>query len=108
MKYTLLFLIFLTGCAAQMISAPGDTTEYAPINERTRVGTIRYLNQGADFVIKERRSDAYKKMYNTCSGRYQIVAEAPTQGGLTTAQNLGSGVTIFSGTEYWYISFQCS
>lgn len=102
--------IFLTslvmGCAAQMIRSPGGIeTPFAPSNEKSLPGTIRYLNQGAGFVVKQRREDAYKKMFAACNGRYTISSEGPrSEGGIATA--VGNSL-VFRSSEYWYISFQC-
>jgi hypothetical protein len=90
-----------------MVSGPGDeSSEYAPINESTRTGTIKYLNQGASFVVKARRKDAYQQMYMSCKGKYSIVSEGPkSEGG--TAVPVG-GMMAYEDSQYWYITFKCA
>jgi hypothetical protein len=80
-----------------MVSSPGGVSgsQYAPQNEKARLGTIKYLNQGAGAVIDARREDAYKQMFTACNGKYNIVSEGPrTEGGDLD--------------EYWYIRFECA
>jgi hypothetical protein len=104
-----LFLLFIcTACTAQMVNAPGGMSDstYAPVNEASRSGVIKYLNGGAEAVIKSRREDAYKKMYQACNGKYRIDAEGPhEEGGVVMA--LSPSSTVFADSEYWYIQFSC-
>ena len=55
-------LTFAAGCQSTHVEKAGSANEpaspYAPINENTRSGVVKYLNNGADFVIKSRREDA--------------------------------------------------
>lgn len=100
-------LVFLSGCAtAEMVNPPGGSgAAYAPSNDSSRPGMIKYLNQGADFVIKGRRDDAYKKMSEACSGKYSIVSEGPnSEGG--TVMPVGNSM-MFMQSQYWYITFKC-
>ena len=62
---TLSVAIVLTACAAQMVSSPGasSTSAYAPVNEASRGGIVKYVNDGADFIKKKRREDAYMQMH---------------------------------------------
>ncbi len=104
---TLAIAIALTACAAQMISSPGaaSTSAYAPVNEASRGGIVKYLNQGADFVTKQRREDAYKQMHTTCNGKYRIDAEGPkAEGGVVSV--IGNSA-YYSESVYWYIQFSC-
>ena len=99
--------IALTACAAQMVSSPGaaSTSAYAPVNEASRGGIVKYLNEGADFVRKPRREDAYKQMYSACNGKYRIDAEGPkAEGGAITV--FGDSA-FYSESVYWYIQFSC-
>ena len=70
----------LSGCAAQvkMMSMPGteSSSPYAPINEKTRGGLIRYLDEGGQEKREARREDAYKKMHDACGGKYRIESES--------------------------------
>lgn len=90
-----------------MVNPPGSSgSAYAPTNESKRPGVIRYLNEGASFVINSRREDAYKQMSKACGGSYQILGEGPQSGG-TMISPLGSGYYAAT-SEYWYITFQCN
>jgi hypothetical protein len=105
---TLILFTLLSGCAATMVNAPGGATNsrYAPTNEASRGGVIKYLNQGADFVIQNRREDAYKQMFNACNGKYKIDAEGPqSEGGMVLAMSPGSA--MIGDNQYWYIQFSC-
>jgi len=75
------------------------------VNEATRPGVVKYLNQGADAAVQARRDDAYRQMYDSCWGFYEIVAEGPrSEGG--TAAAIG-GTVFFDDNNYWYIHFKC-
>jgi hypothetical protein len=103
----ILFLWILAGCTAQVVSQPGgiSRSRYAPINETSRSGMVKYLNQGAKGIIEARREDAYRKMYNSCNGNYEIVKEGPnSEGGIGT--NV-SGTLYLSESQYWYIEYRC-
>ena len=99
--------VALTACTAQMVSSPGaaSSSPYAPVNEASRGGIVKYLNDGADFVKKQRREDAYKQMHSACSGKYRIDAEGPkAEGGAVMA----AGTSAFwVESQYWYIQFSC-
>lgn len=111
-----IIVLILSGCASAEMVNPVSSLESdelngapdanAPVNEHERPGVIRYLNQGADFVIKDRRRDAYMQMKQSCRGKpYKILAEGPQlQGGVVT--QMGNSA-FFSQSEYWYISYQC-
>jgi len=58
---------------------------------------VKYLNQGADSVIRARRNDAYKKMWRACRGSYEIVSEGP--------RNEADPLVVVG--TYWYIYFKC-
>ncbi len=109
MEYLIALAIasFLTGCVATMVNAPGDSgSPHAPVNEQSRGGTLKYLNQGADFVIKDRRADAYKQMYQSCKGKYRIDSEGPkAEGGYAT--KISDSAVAWGETSYWYIQFSC-
>jgi hypothetical protein len=101
-------LFLLQGCAATMVSNPGsaENVQYAPVNESERSGMVKYLNQGADFVIKGRRADAYKQMHEACKGSYKIDSEGPQSNGSVTAV-AAPGVAFTESNQYWYIRFSC-
>jgi hypothetical protein len=56
-----------------MVETKG-ASPYAPKNERLG-GRVRYLAQGLESIVTERREDAYKQMHEKCSGSYEIVRE---------------------------------
>lgn len=106
--FSLVVVIAITACSAQMVSLPGATSSspYAPVNEESRLGMVKYLNTGADNVIQQRREDAYKQMYAACNGKYRIDAEGPrTEGGVVMP--VGKSI-IYDETQYWYIQFSCT
>jgi hypothetical protein len=97
----------LSACTAQLVSPPGaeSSSPYTPVNEKSRGGVVKYLDDGADFVRDKRRNDAYKQMYTACNGKYRIDAEGQkAEGGVVIA--LGDSAT-FAPSQYWYIQFSC-
>ena len=97
----------LLGCAsASMVNLPGGTlSPYAPSNESSRPGVIKYSNEGSDDTIRARREDAYKQMYEACNSKYKILTEVPkSDDGVVIP--VGNSA-VFSSSEYWYITFQC-
>lgn len=106
----------LVGCtSADVLRHPGDvakTSKYAPQNEKkadNNIGVMRYLNEGASFVREARREDAYKKMFNMCDSKYEILAETSSETSpmiLTTETNIGFMSQAVS-SSYRYIHFKC-
>jgi hypothetical protein len=96
----------LGGCAsADMVSSPNSGSAYAPSNESSRAGVVKYLNDGAGFVRKQRRENAYKQMFTACNGRYNIDAEGSSpEGGASIASGKS---TYWMQSNYWYIQFSC-
>lgn len=104
--FTVFSFLWVAGCtSAQMVSSPNSGSAYAPVNESSRSGIVKYLNDGADFVRKQRREDAYKQMHDVCGGRYKIDAEGTSaEGGAI----VNSGPSSFwMQSNYWYIQFSC-
>ena len=100
---SLLILFFLSACSATSVTYP-TKPEYAPKGYKSR-GVIKYLNQGLDSIIQQRRENAFKQMYEACDGNYKIISEGQqADGGLTTVYN---GSLIHSDTHYWYITYEC-
>ncbi|MEK6742487.1 MAG: hypothetical protein AABZ15_02705 [Nitrospirota bacterium] len=100
-------ILVVSACGAQMVQAPGSGTssQYAPINEASRSGVMKYLNEGADSVIARRRENAYQQMHSACNGKYRIDSEGPrAEGGAIVP--MGSGSMYFD-SQYWYIKFSC-
>ncbi len=100
----LLMSLFLASCASTNVSLP-TRSAYAPKDYRPK-GMVKYLNQGADFAIANRKEDAFKQMSDNCNGNYKITAEGPREeGGVITKISPDSAMMMSS--EYWYISYEC-
>lgn len=100
-------ILSLTGCAAHMVVNPGaqSNSPYAPVNEDTRPGIIKYLNADARPVREARRNDAYHQMYEACSGKYRILREGMRlEGGVIMPAGDGA---IYADSQDIYIEFQC-
>lgn len=100
-------LLLLGGCTATMIIEPGKNknSAYAPVNENSRYGLIKYYFSVFDYANQARREDAYKQMYEVCGGKYKIITEeVKSEGG--TAMPLGDR-TIYHDSQYIYIEFEC-
>lgn len=100
-------LIALSGCSAGMVVKPGTNSNspFAPVNEGERPGIVRYLNEGAQFVKEARRNDAYRQMYDACSGKYKILREGPrSEGGVIIPSGNSA---IYADSQYIYIEFEC-
>lgn len=104
-KYFKIVLLFtLCSCGSVEVSKPTHS-EYAPKNYKPK-GMVKYLNQGADFVIEQRKEDAFKQMSLNCNSNYQIVAEGPKEeNGIITQISPNSLMEVTS--QYWYISYEC-
>src|SRR5690348_16990394 len=90
---TAAMVLAVVACGAQMISSAGSSgSPYAPLNDGKRLGLVKYQIDGADFIVRRRREDAYKKMYESCGGRYLIVAEgAREENGMVVSTVTESG-----------------
>ncbi len=106
----------LVGCtSADVLRHPGDvtkTSKYAPQNEKQNddnIGIMRYLNEGASFVKEARREDAYKKMFNMCDGKYEILVEnsSETSPTILTTETYNGFVSQAVSSSYRYIHFKC-
>jgi hypothetical protein len=127
----LVVLTALAGCTAQMVTpARSANSRYAPTNESSRHGLVKYLSDGAGFIVKKRREHAYKQMFENCGGPYRIVAEGQrVEGGVvvttTTASAEASVIAKGSRTDvsasgeanaastsadihFWYIQYECA
>lgn len=106
-----LVLLFLMSCTAQMVAPPGNTkSKYAPANQSSNRGIVKYSTEGASSVVAARREDAYKRMYNACGGKYIIVSEGmKPEGTYSMPVNTGSASPMYvSGTmNAMYIVFEC-
>ena len=56
--------------------APGGSqSAYAPVNETTRPGLLRYVWSDDGETESARRLDAYERMWYACDGKYRILDE---------------------------------
>ena len=113
----LLSSLVLGGCvSADWVKHPNEaftTSKYAPESERTSngIGIVRYLNEGHSSVIESRKEDAFKKAYEACNGKYEIVKKldsetAPTY--FSQFNNATNMVTTWGvSSSYKYIAFRC-
>jgi hypothetical protein len=67
-------------CSVAILSAcsgidkqPGPSA-YGPINQDAQAGEASYT-VGSSSVMRSRREDTYKKMYDACGGPYKIMSE---------------------------------
>ena len=74
---TIAIALALSACSAKLVQPVKSDSQYAPINEKngTSIGVVYYLQDGAGFVVKSRREDAYKQMWEQCGGDYEIIKE---------------------------------
>jgi hypothetical protein len=98
-------IVFLASCSSTMVTSP-MRSQYAPENYKP-TGMVKYLNQGADFVIKSRREDAFKQMFDSCNGKYIVKSEGPREEGGIISQPV-QGSMAFLSSEYWYILYECN
>ena len=105
----LLVAFNLCSCiGATMVVPAHGSSKYGPQNTRGRVGIVKYLNQGAGFVINSRRNDAYEMMYDDCGGKYDIIGEGPKYEDYAYVTKIGDTWLAGAGTsEYWYIRYRC-
>lgn len=101
----LLPLTFLVSCAATMNTAP-TVSKYAPKDYKGK-GQVKYLNNGASFIVNSRRENAFKQMHEACGGEYHILNESnQATGGMIHNNGMG-GLAYNQTSEYVYIDFQC-
>ena len=113
-------IISLSGCltTANLIKSPHEgrtNSKYAPESEKQAdgIGVVSYLNEGIASIREARREDAYKKAFESCDGKYDIVAETSnyTDPMYITNQSSYSKSTYNTysvQSEYRYIYFKCS
>lgn len=103
------------GCGAQMLNRPSSSNTYGPTRRTDggEVGIVRYYTDGAPQVVEGRKQDAYKQMYQACSGLYEIVAEGPSQEGATAVamdipnMPLPTTAATVAPMNVWTIRFRC-
>lgn len=102
-----LALVFVAGCSAKLISAPGakSGSAFAPVNEGSLPGVVRYSAKGIKPIVNARREAAYKKMFETCNGKYRIVGESSdSKGGVIIPVG---NMAAYSANKHIYIHFEC-
>ena len=98
-----IFILLLLGCSASSVVKPGGSNSAK--SEESRTGIIRYLNQGAPFLIKRRRNEVYQRMAENCNGKYIIVNESIRY--VDDARPSKGKSTDGSGSQYVYIEYKC-
>lgn len=104
----------LIGCTtSQSVRRPGrSASPYAPLNEKTATGVVRYATHYTAELTQKNHEDAYRQMYEACGGPYVIVREwGETQHNpYTVAQPLGGSAIVSGGdipVEYTNIEYRC-
>ena len=98
----------LIGCVAKtatMVKSPGETSQYAPMNDNPNRGIISYRSNGPASAVKERLEDAYRQMYDACKGKYIIVnQDSQITGAMAISSGNVTGIPVIRKTE---IIFEC-
>ena len=98
--------VLLAGCSASMVAS---SKSVGGVRDGPEWGIVKYLNQGADFVIETRQASARDQMANFCRPQRYKVVETTTRP--TTAFFVsGSGGNLAGGGgsfEYLYLKFIC-
>lgn len=96
----------LSGCqTAQMVSANRSNSPYAPVNEASHGGEVKYSEDGRAERVRQQREAAYEKMYSYCGGKYKIVSEW-TDASQMAAVPMWGGVYSTAMKER-HIKFEC-
>ncbi|WP_226704053.1 hypothetical protein [Microbulbifer elongatus] len=99
-------VIALAGCVSNVEMA-NDFGEYAPVNEANSDWLkVSYLAEGASFVQKSRRQDAYKKMHDHCNGKYELKDSEQT-GGNNAIVGTGANMTGYYESRHVTFYFRC-
>jgi len=118
--FLLLSMFSITGCVAtaNLIKHPASAktnSKYAPESEKRAngIGVVNYLNEGIKSIRDARREDAYKKAYESCNGKYEIIDERSTYTDpmyITSQSSYSTNTyTTYSvKSEYRYIYFKCT
>ena len=89
------------GCvSAQLVGSNRDGNR--------KILTFKYLNEGADMVIRARRNDAISTAKEKCSGRVRVLdenAQTENQGYTSIGNNANSAYALNS--SYSFIRFEC-
>lgn len=91
MKHLIILITLLLTCSCLTNVVRPMKSDFAPVGYKPK-GTIKYLANGADFIISGRREDAFREMYRACNGKYSINSEI-----------LGYEYS----SQYIFINYQC-
>lgn len=99
----LISILSLVGCATSEVS----NVSY---NNGNKFVTIKYLNNGADFVVSERRRDAIVKAKQSCGGgKVELLDESNrTRSTGAYAQNINNYKFVNeTTTDHKFLIFRC-
>lgn len=100
-------LLILVSCGSTQVQSVHKTSKYAPTGYKQK-GIVKYLNQGADFIIEKRRESAFRDMYAAYGGPdYEILSESNKPEFTHVNGNPLTGGIDVSNTNYVYIEFKC-
>lgn len=99
----ILGLCLITSCA--ILESEDPPAQYAPSNAtKSRSGKVAYNPNGLSEMVKARRDDAYKQIYQFCgSSKYKITKDATVPARNSTA----SGISTLGADEIREITFEC-
>ncbi len=107
-RFLFTILTFATfGCVSVTTDPFSDVHNdpYAPSNSELLrgYGVVQYLNNGANFVLEDRRRKAYKAAYKSCAGPYTLVDENEARGNAhtTVVTNTNNGAIANSFSSDW-------
>lgn len=99
------FILFM-GCSSTYVLNPKtNPKENAPTGYKP-FGVVKYLNGGADYIVKSRREDAFKKMADSCDGKYKIISEGEKVDSTNVAVPVGT-MWVGGSPDYWHITYEC-
>lgn len=106
MKHIIVLLFLLTSCAHRMV-VKREKSEFGPTNH-VDGGTVKYLNAGANFIIKNRRKSAYRAAFEQCSGKWELVKEySKSESQMLMCDNV-FGCSSYDADNYIYIDYKCT
>jgi hypothetical protein len=106
-KILILSMCFLIGCAsASYVINPDQKSGLNRPEGYRPFGIVKYLNQGADFIINSRREDSFKKMAESCNNKYKILSEGEKPDTSLIVMPVGN-TWVASGFNYWYFIYEC-
>jgi hypothetical protein len=102
----------LAGFLILLFSISGCTASLASADYQNRRGVVKYLNNGADFVIQKRIDDAHAKMRSFCGGDYKVLGiDSQDQFAgtyATTNASTTSTASSYGNTAYGSANYQAS